>query len=74
MINSDITMTTGVSGLVLTILGGLFLIIGGAFIRRAEEKQGYKHVFVHGVEEDDRESYKKILGEESDDENMKLPI
>lgn len=72
-INGDIRMTTDISGLVLTLLGGLLLFIGGLVIRRAEEKQAYKHVFVQGVENDDHESYKKILGE-IEEENMKLPI
>lgn len=60
-INSDIRMTTEMSGLVLTLLGGLLLCVGGIIVRRTEEKQAYKHVFVQGVENEDHESYKKIL-------------
>lgn len=54
-------MTTEMSGLVLTLLGGLLLCVGGIIVRRTEEKQAYKHVFVQGVENEDHESYKKIL-------------
>lgn len=60
-INGDITMTTDISGLVLTLLGGIFLCVGGVVVRRTEEKEAYKHVFVQGVENEDHESYKKIL-------------
>lgn len=72
-INSEIRMTTEMSGLVLTLLGGLLLFVGGIIVRRTEEKQSYKHVFVQGVENEDHESYKKILGD-TEEENMKLPI
>ncbi len=72
-INSEIRMTTEISGLVLTLLGGILLCIGWYITRTLEEKQSYKHVFVQWVESEDQESYKKILGE-SEDENMKLPI
>lgn len=72
-INSDIRMTTQMSGLVLTILGWILLFVGGIIVRRTEEKQSYKHVFVQGVENEDHESYKKILWE-TEEWNMKLPI
>jgi hypothetical protein len=72
-INSEIRMTTQMSGLVLTLLGGLLIFVGGITVRRLEEKQSYKHVFVQGVETDDHESYKKILGD-TEEGNMKLPI
>ena len=55
------------------ILGWILLCVWGMIVRRTEAKQSYKHVFVQGVENEDHESYKKILGE-TDDENMKLPI
>ncbi len=60
-INSEIRMTTQMSGLVLTLLGGLLIFVGGITVRRLEEKQSYKHVFVQGVENEDHDSYKKIL-------------
>lgn len=60
-INGDISMTTDISGLVLTLLGGIFLVIGGIVVRKTEEKEAYKHVFVQGIENEDHESYKKIL-------------
>lgn len=60
-INGDISMTTDVSGLVLTLLGGIFLVTGGIVVRKTEEKEAYKHVFVQGIENEDHESYKKIL-------------
>jgi hypothetical protein len=66
-------MTTDISGLVLTLLGGIFLCIGGVVVRKTEEKESYKHVFVQGIENEDQESYKKILWE-SEEGNMKLPI
>lgn len=66
-------MTTEMSGLVLTLLGWLLLFIGGIIVRRTELKQSYKHVFVQGVENEDHESYKKILWD-TEEENMKLPI
>lgn len=72
-VSSNIRMTTGMSGLVLTLLGGLLLVVGGTIVRKSEEKQSYKHVFVQGVENEDHDSYKKILWETSE-ENMKLPI
>lgn len=72
-INGDIHMTTNISGLVLTLLGGIFLCAGGIVVRRTEEKAVYKHVFVQGVENEDHEHYKKILGE-TEEGNMKLPI
>ena len=72
-INGDISMTTDVSGLVLTLLGGIFLVLGWLVVRKTEEKEAYKHVFVQGIENEDHDSYKKILGE-TEDENMKLPI
>ena len=72
-INGDIRMTTEISGLVLTLLGGIFLCIWGIVVKRTEEKESYKHVFVQGIENEDHESYKKILGE-SEEGNMKLPI
>lgn len=72
-INSDIRMTTEISGLVLTLLGGLLVCVGGIIVRRTEEKQSYKHVFVQGVENEDHEHYKKILWD-TEEWNMKLPI
>lgn len=72
-INSEIRMTTELSGLVLTLLWGLLLCVGGVIVRRTEEKQSYKHVFVQGVENEDHEHYKKILGD-TEEWNMKLPI
>ncbi len=59
--SSNIRMTTGMSGLVLTLLGGFLLVVGGIIVRKTEEKQSYKHVFVQGVENEDHDSYKKIL-------------
>lgn len=44
-------------------MGGILLCIGGVVVRRKEEKEAYKHVFVQGVENEDTDSYKKILGE-----------
>ena len=60
-VSSNIRMTTGMSGLVLTLLGGLLLVVGGIIVRKTEEKQSYKHGFVQGVENEDHDSYKKIL-------------
>lgn len=62
-VNQDISMTLDVSGLVLTLMGAIFLSLGGVIVRRKEEKDAYKHVFVQGVENEDTDSYKKILGE-----------
>jgi hypothetical protein len=72
-VNQDISMTIDVSGLVLTLMGGILLVLGGIVVRRKEEKDAYKHVFVQGVENEDTDSYKKILGE-TEEGNMKLPI
>ncbi len=72
-INGDISMTTDISGLVLTLLGGIFLVLGWLVVRKTEEKEAYKHVFVQGVENEDHDSYKKILWE-TEEGNMKLPI
>ncbi len=72
-LNGDIHLTTQLSGMVFTYVGAILVAVGGYVIRRTEEKQSYKHVFVQGVETEDHDSYKKILGE-TDDENMKLPI
>lgn len=72
-INGDISMTTDISGLVLTLLGGIFLVLGWLVVRKTEEKEAYKHVFVQGIENEDHDSYKKILGE-TEEGNMKLPI
>ena len=58
-VSSNIRMTTGMSGLVLTLLWGLLLVVGGVIVRKTEEKQSYKHVFVQGVENEDHDSYKK---------------
>jgi hypothetical protein len=66
-------MTTDISGLVLTLLGGIFLVLGWLVVRKTEEKEAYKHVFVQGVENEDHDSYKKILWE-TEEGNMKLPI
>lgn len=74
-INSEIHLTTHTSGLVFMIMGGIFLCLGGVVVRRMESKNSYKHVFVQGIENnEDQDSYKKILGDSSDEENMKLPI
>jgi len=62
-VNQDISMTIDVSGLVFTLMGAILLILGGIVVRRKEEKDAYKHVFVQGVENEDTDSYKKILGE-----------
>lgn len=62
-VNQDISMTLDASGLVMTLMGGILLCIGGVVVRRKEEKEAYKHVFVQGVENEDTDSYKKILGE-----------
>lgn len=72
-INGDISMQTDVSGLVLTLVGAILLCIGGLAVRRHEESRAYKHVFVQGVENEDNDSYKKILGD-TEEGNMKLPI
>lgn len=60
-VNQDISMTLNISGLVLTLMGALLLCIGGVVVRKKEEKDAYKHVFVQGVENEDTDSYKKIL-------------
>lgn len=60
-VNQDISMTLNISGLVLTLMGALLLCIGGIAVRRKEEKDAYKHVFVQGIENEDTDSYKKIL-------------
>ena len=62
-VNQDISMTLDASGLVMTIMGGMLLCIGGVVVRRKEEKEAYKHVFVQGVDNEDTDSYTKILGE-----------
>ncbi len=54
-------------------MGGLLLVLGGIVVRKKEQKDAYKHVFVQGVENEDTDSYKKILGE-TEEGNMKLPI
>jgi len=72
-INGDISMTTDISWLVLTILGWIFLCIGGLIVKKKEEKDAYKHVFIQGIENEDTESYKKILWD-TEEWNMKLPI
>ena len=72
-VNQDISMTIDVSGLVLTMMGAILLVLWGVVVRRKEEKDAYKHVFVQGVENEDTDSYKKILGE-TEEGNMKLPI
>jgi hypothetical protein len=72
-VNQDINMIVNVSGLVFTLMGGILLILWGIVVRRKEEKDAYKHVFVQGVENEDTDSYKKILGE-TEEWNMKLPI
>lgn len=72
-VNQDISMTLNISGLVLTLMGALLLCIGGVVVRKKEEKDAYKHVFVQGVENEDTDSYKKILWE-TEEGNMKLPI
>jgi len=60
-VNQDISMTLDISGLVLTLMGAILLSLGGVVVRRKEEKDAYKHVFVQGVENEDTDSYKKIL-------------
>lgn len=72
-VNQDISMTLDISGLVLTLMGAILLSLGGVVVRRKEEKDAYKHVFVQGVENEDTDSYKKILWE-TEEGNMKLPI
>lgn len=60
-LNGDIHLTTQLSGMVFTYVGAILILVGGYVIRRTEEKQSYKHVFVQGVETEDHDSYKKIL-------------
>lgn len=57
----------------MTLLGGICLTVGGKLVQIAEEKQSYKHIFVQGVEHDEDAAYKKILGND-DEDNMKLPV
>jgi hypothetical protein len=64
---------TTLSGVIMTLLGGICLAVGGKLVQRAEEKQSYKHIFVQGVEHDEDQAYKKILGND-EEENMKLPV
>lgn len=72
-INPDISMTIDISWLVLTLMGGILLCLWGYAVRKKEEKETYKHVFVQGIENEDTDSYKKILGW-TEEWNMKLPI
>lgn len=60
-LNGDIRLTTQLSGMVFTYVGAILVAVGGYVIRRTEEKQSYKHVFVQGIETEDHDSYKKIL-------------
>mgnify|MGYP000258135537 FL=1 len=60
-LNGDIHLTTQLSGMVFTYVGAILVAVGGYVIRRTEEKQSYKHVFVQGIETEDHDSYKKIL-------------
>ncbi len=64
---------TTLSGIIMTLLGGICLAVGGKLVQIAEEKQSYKHIFVQGVEHDEDAAYKKILGNDEED-NMKLPV
>jgi len=64
---------TTLSGVIMTLLGGICLAVGGKLVHIAEEKQSYKHIFVQGVEHDEDIAYKKILGNDEED-NMKLPV
>jgi|GEM_PF-4555439 len=52
---------TTLSGITMTLLGGICLAVGGKLVQIAEEKQSYKHIFVQGVEHDEDIAYKKIL-------------
>ncbi len=61
------------SGIVMTLLWGICVAVGGKLVQIAEEKQSYKHIFVQGVEHDEDIAYKKILGND-EEENMKLPV
>ncbi len=49
------------SGVIMTLLGGICLMVGGKLVQIAEEKQSYKHIFVQGIEHDEDNAYKKIL-------------
>lgn len=73
ILGTQIQMNTYLSGMVMTLLGGICLIVGGKLVQIAEEKQSYKHIFVQGVEHDEDVAYKKILGHDEED-NMKLPV
>jgi membrane protein implicated in regulation of membrane protease activity len=73
IINSELHLTTQLSGMVFTYVGAILMSLGWYIIQRTESKQAYKHVFVQWIETEDHDSYKKILGE-TDEENMKLPI
>jgi Na+-translocating ferredoxin:NAD+ oxidoreductase RnfA subunit len=61
------------SGVIMTLIGGICLVVGGKLVQIQEEKQSYKHIFVQGVEHDEDAAYKKILGNDTED-NMKLPV
>lgn len=43
-------------------------------VAKSEKKQSYHHVFVNGVEPEEDDAYRKILGDQAEDDNMKLPI
>lgn len=73
-LGTEIRMNTHLSGMVMTLLGGICLMVGGKLVRLAEDKQSYKHIFVQGVEHDEDDAYKKILGGNDDEDNMKLPL
>ena len=72
-VDSRIVMTTEFSGMIMMLVSGILFCIGWHVIRKTEDKQVYKHIFVQGIENEDTESYKKILGDNTE-ENMKLPI
>jgi len=42
----DTQMNTYLSGMVMSLLGGICLMVGGKLVRVSEEKQSYKHIFV----------------------------
>ena len=74
-LGTEIQMNTYLSGMVMTLIGGICLMVGGKLVRLAEDKQSYKHIFVQGVEHDEDDAYKKILGwGDNDEDNMKLPL
>lgn len=73
ILGTEVQMNTYLSGMVMTLIGGICLLVGGKLVQRAEEKESYKHIFVQWVEHDEDIAYKKILGNDEED-NMKLPV